>query len=717
MLEGVGTDVKTQTLMKRILGGILLSLLFSAAPAHANELPARISPDPPFPRILEEAPTIEDVAPGIEYADYQLVTEAGPLAIHVIAVEPRRSDVHLGSVLADNALESRGETVGSMAKRTGAVAGINGDYFDIGNTNRPENIVVRSGALLQMPYKRYALAISRDGLPHIAEFAFSGQLEIDQRSMALDGVDELPPPNGGLSLITPEYGRVPPQDDVTLVALQPLEGTPPLARYRVEGTADNLTTQPPGYYVAIGPSDYSVLDVPDVNAVVSASGDLAPLGLDQIEAALGGGPLILHNGAWFDDPDGPKGREFNKRIPCSGAAIAPDGRLFLIEVDGRQPTESVGLLRPEFAELMRALGATEGLALDGGGSSTIAVRRLGDADATMVNSPSDGKERKVADGLFVYSTAPAGPPVRLVSQPGVIRAVTGADVPLRIAAVDAANHVANAAPPTVSVVPASLGVYRDGEFAALHPGSGRLLLRGDRLAGAIPVEVDASPNRILITPTRPNVDQNATIVLAARAYDPHGYALALPPQLAWSANAGAIDGRGAYRAGMHNADVAVRIGSTLASTRVTVGSHEEALAFAEHARFATIPHGGTGSVAPDSTCGDCVQLSFSFGDNERAAYAMTDLPLPPDTIGLSFDLQDDGSAARLRIALRNSINEDVLLDATRLDEPGWRHVVVRFPPDTEAARLIAIYVLAPTGIELSDGSIELRNVRAVVAGE
>ncbi len=704
--------------MNRILGGILLLLLLRAAPVLANELPARISPAPPFPRILEEAPTIEDVAPGVEYADYQLVTQAGPLAVHVIAVEPRRGDVHLGSVLADNALESRGETIGSMAKRTGAVAGINGDYFDIGNTNRPENIVVRSGALLQMPFKRYALAVTRDGLPHIAEFAFSGQLEIDQRTMALDGVDEMPPPNGGLSLLTPQYGRVPPEDNVTLVALQPMDGTPPLARYRVTGTADNLSTQPPGYYVAIGPSDYSVLDVPDVNAVVTATGDLAPISLDEITAALGGGPLILHNGAWFDDPDGPKGREFNKRIPCSGAAISPDGWLFLIEVDGRQPTESVGLMRPEFAELMRALGATEGIALDGGGSSTLVVRRLGDSDAGMVNSPSDGKERKVADGLFVYSTAPAGPPVRLVAQPGVIRAVTGADVPLRIAAIDAANHVAaNVAPPSVSVVPASLGIYRNGEFAALHPGSGRLVLRSDRLAGAVDVEVNASPSRVLITPIRPNVDQNATIALAARAYDPHGYALTLPSQLAWSANAGAIDGRGEYRAGVHNADVAVRIGDVLASTRVTVGSHEVALAFAEHARFATVPRGGTGFVAQDTQCGNCLQLSFTFGDNERAAYAMTDLPLPPDTIGLSFDLQDDGSEARLRIALRNSINEDVLLDATRLDEPGWRHVVVRFPPDTEAARLIAIYVLRPTGVELSDGSIELRNVRAVVAGE
>ena len=80
--------------------------------------------------------------------------------------------------------------------------------------------------------------------------------------MPLDGIDEMPQPGGGISLLTPLYGRVPPRENVTLVGVEPLEGVPPLARYRVTGIADNLSPQPPGYYVAIGPSDYGVVGVP-----------------------------------------------------------------------------------------------------------------------------------------------------------------------------------------------------------------------------------------------------------------------------------------------------------------------------------------------------------------------------------------------------------------------------------------------------------------------
>ena len=313
-------------------------------------------------------------------------TSVGPLVVRVVAVEPHRGDVRVGEVLAHDALQSRGETVGSMAKRTGAVAGINGDYFDIGNTYRPTNIVVRDGVMLQMPRNRYALAVTRDGTPQIAEFNFMGQIQIGERTTSLDAVDQSPP-DAGTSLLTPEYGSVPPLENVTLIAMQPLGGTPPLTRYRVTAVADNLSAQPPGYYVAIGPGAYNFVTVPATGDIVTASGDLSPIGLDAIATAIGGGPLILHAGEWTDDPNGPNGGEYDKRIPCTGAAIAPDGRLFLIEVDGRQPSVSVGLTRHEFAALMRALGASEGLAFDGGGSSTIAVRRLGDASAGSCQQP------------------------------------------------------------------------------------------------------------------------------------------------------------------------------------------------------------------------------------------------------------------------------------------------------------------------------------------
>ncbi len=678
-------------------------------------LPVQLAVPAPFPQITADAPTISAVAPGVEYGEYDLVTAAGPIVVHAVAIAPHRPDLHLDTVLAHGALTSRGEPVTAMADRTGAVAGINGDYFDIGQTDQPTNVVVTHGTLVRSPRKRAALVIERDGTPQITELSFLGTLTLPDRSVQIDAVNVMPPPGGGISMLTPAFGTVPPRDTITLVALAPTNGTPPFATYRVTGIVDNTVAQPPGYYAAIGENAYGTAGVPNVGDTLAASGDLSPIPLDTIAAAVGGGPLILERGAWVHDPDGPNGGDYDTRIPTSGAAIAPDGTLYLLEVDGRQPDESVGVTRREFAALMLAFGAVRGLAFDGGGSSTLAVRTLGSPDATLANVPSDGRERSVADGLFVYSDAPIGPATRVVSTPAAIRAVVGASVPLALATVDAADHVVPAtADPTMRVEPAALGSVADGRFTASAPGRGAIVVHDGAFVARVPVEVDATPARLALLPAQPNVAENGSLALQARAYDAQGYALALPTALPWRAQGGAIDPNGTLRVGTHDALVSLLLGDRLATVRVTVGSHEVALPFAAPARFLTAPRGGDGGVTVGDACPDCVTLRYDLGPSERAAYAVLEAPLPSGSVALSFDVLDDGSGAQVKIALRNAANQGLYLPAIVLDHPGWRHVVVRFPPAlTRPARLTAIYTIAPPEVA---GTITLRDVRAVVAG-
>ena len=73
------------------------------------------------------------------------------------------------------------------------------------------------------------------------------------------------------------------------------------------------------------------------------------------------------------------------------------GHLLLVAVDGRAPGYSVGLSFLEEAAVMRAaLGASDALNLDGGGSTTMAV------GATAITRPSDPTgERPVGDAVVV----------------------------------------------------------------------------------------------------------------------------------------------------------------------------------------------------------------------------------------------------------------------------------------------------------------------------
>jgi hypothetical protein len=689
---------------------MLAALLVALLPLHLD-LPA------PFPRVTEITPEIERVAPDVEYGEYDLQTDAGPIVVHVVAIPPHTPNITFNSVLASDALTSQGETLSSMAQRTNAIAGINADYFDIGNTNRPTNVVVQNGTLLQSPRKRYALLVSRDGTASIAEASFIGTLQMPGKQAELDGLNVMPPPNGGISLLTPAYGSVAPQENVTLVGVVPTDGTPPFATYRVTTVFDNAVLQPPGYYIAIGLNAYGTAGVPNAGDAITASGDLAPVGLADLAAAVGGGPLLLDNGAYVTDPDGPNGGEYAQRIPCSGAAIAPDGTLFLIEVDGREPGLSVGVTRPEFAVLMRSLGAMRGMAFDGGGSSELVARRPGERTATTVNVPSDGHERKVADGIFVYDTAPVGPATQLLAQPDAVRALPGASVALRLApADDNDNVVATAATLDAHVEPSSLGTYRDGVFAALHAGDGAIVARAGAIVTRIPVEVTEQPARLVVYPQDPNVAQGGTLTLQARAFDAQGYPIALPPALPWRAQGATIDAAGVLHAGKSDAIVSLLLGDRLANLAVAVGYHDEALPVTP--AFMTAPRNGEGSVdAGDSDCPGCMRLHYALGDTERAAYLVTEVPLPQRSVAVSFDVYDDGQGAILKLALRNAINEEVLLTVGPMDHPGWRRVTARLPAGiAEPARLVAIYAIGADATATISGTISVKNLHAVVAG-
>ena len=85
------------------------------------------------------------------------------------------------------------------------------------------------------------------------------------------------------------------------------------------------------------------------------------------------------------------------RHPRTGVGYDPSaGLLWMVVVDGRQGGRSAGMTLTELAELFEALGATEALNLDGGGSSTMVI------GSRLASTPSDVTgERAVANSLWL----------------------------------------------------------------------------------------------------------------------------------------------------------------------------------------------------------------------------------------------------------------------------------------------------------------------------
>jgi len=114
----------------------------------------------------------------------------------------------------------------------------------------------------------------------------------------------------------------------------------------------------------------------------------------EIENAVGAFHHILIDGE-------PAERTLNRkdRHPRSAAGVSTDGDcLYLLVIDGRR-SGSVGATEKETVMLLRALGSANGLNLDGGGSSALALR-FGDGKVRAINNPVHsrfpGQERAVA---------------------------------------------------------------------------------------------------------------------------------------------------------------------------------------------------------------------------------------------------------------------------------------------------------------------------------
>jgi len=139
----------------------------------------------------------------------------------------------------------------------------------------------------------------------------------------------------------------------------------------------------------------------DGRATIETQSDIKDF--ESIENAVGGFYRILEHG----EPV-PRVINLSDRHPRSAAGISPDNRfLYLLVIDGRQ-IKSAGATEAETAFLLRALGATEAINFDGGGSSAMALSDPG-GKVRVVNTPIHdqipGRERAVAGCLGIISVS------------------------------------------------------------------------------------------------------------------------------------------------------------------------------------------------------------------------------------------------------------------------------------------------------------------------
>ncbi|HEU5263022.1 MAG TPA: phosphodiester glycosidase family protein [Gaiellaceae bacterium] len=357
--------------------------------------------------------------PGVTYETGVQFTPHGPVSLHIVRGPRPVSLYRLRPVLSNDSVVLR-ETLSAMQRRQSTQAtsvGVNGDYFSLAD-GRPSGILLHDGVLATPPNSsRSSAGITLDGLLDVRKVRFLGTWRGTGQRRALNFLNKAPGTNG-ISLFTPDWGpRTPRIEGSVGVVLAPFASATPNTDLAVSVTAVSQTvpvalTPGTAVLVARGSAAAKLQAEAQPGMTVTLRLILQP-DWSTVADAIGGGPVLVRDGVpVYRSNEAFTTSQLVPRGPRSAVGQRADGGVLLVTTDGRQPGYSVGMTNFELAQTLVRLGAVRGMALDGGGSSTLAF------EGTVLNSPSDGKERAIATALMLqYYGVYAPPPLEEVVSP------------------------------------------------------------------------------------------------------------------------------------------------------------------------------------------------------------------------------------------------------------------------------------------------------------
>lgn len=614
------------------------------------------------------------------------------------------------------------QSTGGMAKENGAVAAVNGDYFNVSGELAPIGGQVSDGVLVSTPSElsgMYALTVTKDGKPMIDEYSFDGTVKADDGStFALRGINKEDytvesssvkySHANSMYIYTPAWTSTKRPNDPSTTPTEVLVQNGVITQIS-DKKALNMTVPADGYilrahgtaatwimtHLAVGQSlnaDYK-LKAKTTGETVDPS---------NLQMMIGGHTILVNGG---------KAATFSRDIAASGiggirartaVGYSQDGRYVYI-IAAEKNSNSSGLSLTELQSFMTSIGVWKGMNLDGGGSTTMVTRPLGEETAGLTFNTEYGTEqRQVVNTLGVFSTAPegklqgfavSGSQTLLVGQEGKYTA-KGYDTyynPIATGDIKMTWKSSNNGIVSVS----------NGTIKGVKPGTVTLTATSNGASSSIKVTVLGGSELASLTAGSGlgSLQADTTISIPVTAKTKDGQSVTVPADsLTWefigfkgkvsadqltvsSVNAGAQVG---YAIGRYDGYSTVVVLSAAASE--TIWENFENVSYPIN--FTTNASGVTGSASVTAGTGEkagskVLQLSYDMtaGIGKMYAYAQlngsTGKEVSATATSMSMDVMGDKSLNWLRAEFTDASGKTVYADlAKAIDWDGWKKLNV-----------------------------------------
>ncbi|MFE5165336.1 phosphodiester glycosidase family protein [Streptomyces sp. NPDC056697] len=682
---------------------------------------------------LQTARSSRPVAPGVKLTSYDRLESDKWLRIDALSVD-LAGGTKVDYLHPDQVAKRR--TVSQLAAEHDAgpgrrtVAAINGDFFDINQTGAPEGNGIGDGRLVNSASAAgpaQSVGIGPADAGRVLQLYFDGTLTLPDGPHPLAALNAANVPAAGIGAYTAQWGEA---DRAQTVdgARRTAEVTVVDGKVTKAAAAPGKGPIPAGATVLLGrDAGADTLSALAVGDAVSMEYRPRTDDGDLPRTAVGGREPLVVDGK----PVGHDGEGNNTTAPRTAVGFSRDGRTMqILTVDGRQ-ADSGGVTLTELGLMMRDAGAYSALNLDGGGSSTLVAREPGSDTARVENSPSDGAERTVPNGLALTApdgsgrlkgfwvdtamdraAAPTADPVRGGHPervfPGLTRRLTAAGYDETYGPADGA--------PQWRTADSHIGrVGSDGTFTARHGGDTTVTARRGAAHGDIGLTVLDRLDRIRPTGRLVGLaDAEATGRFGIVGLDAHGTSAPVEPSdVRLSYDHALFDIASDPRTGTFTVkarhdqaagQVKVGVGGATTVLAVTVGLTERQEASFDDAdrwTFSQARASGSAQATPDGHTGTGLKLDYDFTQSTatRAAYVTPPQQIEVDGQPQSFGLwiKGDGKGAWPTLHLKDAAGSDQLLRGPYVTWTGWRHVDFDVPAGVAYPLKVNRFYLAETG--------------------
>ncbi|MEJ7786877.1 MAG: phosphodiester glycosidase family protein [Solirubrobacteraceae bacterium] len=385
-----------------------------AAIAIALSLPAATHAAP-----LALKDDTEALGPGIVLDHDEYLEASGWIDRQVVTVD--LSNPAVGSDLLSPEFVAQGSALSTQANAVGAVAGVNGDFFDIGNSGAALGFEYQGGMLRKSGDRNngQSFGVTKAGIGQLTNLALTATATFGGVARPLSGLNEVGVPAGNIGAYTSEWGPYPRGAQ--------LGGSPNTAEVWVAGGVVTRAAEAPAAgTLPVGTTALTARDAGADALRTLAVGDpvvlsyaVSPALADELQFAVGTDATLVRDGVQRPDAETSQGAAGSSIAPRTAVGFKDGGRtLLLVTVDGPGGTGRGGVTLPKLASMMFALGAETAVNLDGGGSTTMVARALGSPLATVRNVPSDGFERADPNGVGILVRPGNGRVEDLIVTPG-----------------------------------------------------------------------------------------------------------------------------------------------------------------------------------------------------------------------------------------------------------------------------------------------------------